>query len=630
MADYRVGLEQALLDAGTIQSKISDIQSLVSKYCGGGMVDNRIYEYYADFSATMESQINANIGDIVTNVGSFISWLNTSIENELSTARATAESAAAAAASMIDLGDDSGPSTTSKADTAKAVSQFRLESEDGDTIARAVEGSALEQYVIDGEEWSKLPQEVQDAVKAKLAELGYTEEEIDDFVNGETPVSKVVLNAVSDALQDTLMKNQELAKVLIDKYGFNPFDDTGHAIPSLIASILLIDAKDPNDEYDIIGLLKDQYGVSLVDQVQLESLRSQLTDALEQNPDLRQQLIDKYGFDIFNEDGTINDSLLTMAMLMDNKSSTDSFDLAAFLKNAQNGTGNAQATLAANLNSLTDSNGENTTAGGAATNVSNALSDALNQNALDAEAVNGTEGGGIDSTVGQAGASLGGISSLSETVGEEGKDIINSLSDADKNKLNSLTDIIVKGKTIKPAIAEKSTGQAGIGALGAGLAGIGALGIAGGGFVFAKKKKEEEENNFDSDDGEYDENQNTSNSIKNKGNVNVQGIDGGVSMGGNKSGTGNAGNTNGLDGANARGTSSSATSGSQNPNGLDEMMFDKISPVMDDKNNKEWLYGLGIGLGAAAAAGKAIHDHNDDDEPDENNAGFLNNEKAAR
>ena len=118
--------------------------------------------------------------------------------------------------------------------------------------------------------------------------------------------------------------------------------------------------------------------------------------------------------------------------------------------------------------------------------------------------------------------------------------------------------------------------------------------------------------------------------IKNKGNVNVQGIDGGVSMGGNKSGTGNAGNTNGLDGANARGTSSSATSGSQNPNGLDEMMFDKISPVMDDKNNKEWLYGLGIGLGAAAAAGKAIHDHNDDDEPDENNAGFLNNEKAAR
>lgn len=75
---------------------------------------------------------------------------------------------------------------------------------------------------------------------------------------------------------------------------------------------------------EIESILKGEMGVS---NVKLKELSSKLEAALKSDPALRQKLIDLYGFDIFNEDGTVNKDRLALAMIMDAKNDKDKYDL---------------------------------------------------------------------------------------------------------------------------------------------------------------------------------------------------------------------------------------------------------------------------------------------------------------
>ena len=92
-----------------------------------------------------------------------------------------------------------------------------------------------------------------------------------------------------------------------------------------------MDLKDPNDKYDIIKQLKEDYGITLVNQNSLAELKTKLEEAYKNDPDFREKLKKKYGFDIIDEDGNVIESNLTMAMIMDDADKKDDYDINKLL-----------------------------------------------------------------------------------------------------------------------------------------------------------------------------------------------------------------------------------------------------------------------------------------------------------
>ncbi|MBR2828364.1 MAG: hypothetical protein IKE70_03950 [Bacilli bacterium] len=192
-----------------------------------------------------------------------------------------------------------------------------------------------DKYYIDKDKWSKISTTLQSAVIAGLKKVGYEDEEVNDIVNGKVGIPKVVLGTIGKTLKNTLNKFSDLKAVLKDKYGFDIFTDSGKIIPVALSGILFMDLKDANDQYDIIKQLKDDYGVTLVNQNLLNTYKQQLEELYKKDPSIRELILKKYGIDVFNEDGTVNDSNLTWAKIMDDADKKDDYDLAKLIKESE-------------------------------------------------------------------------------------------------------------------------------------------------------------------------------------------------------------------------------------------------------------------------------------------------------
>ena len=189
----------------------------------------------------------------------------------------------------------------------------------------------LQQYVVDPGAFNALSPEDQDAIINKLREVGYSTEEIENIINGKTGIPAILVKELSKTLENALLDHPEIRQLIIDIYGFDIFNDDGSINYTKLAMLIFIDMKDPNDKYDLIKLLYERYGIELVPRDELLWLAEQLMRALQADPDLRRRLLELYGFDIFNPDGTINYYNLIIAMLMDKMDPNDEFNLMKHL-----------------------------------------------------------------------------------------------------------------------------------------------------------------------------------------------------------------------------------------------------------------------------------------------------------
>ena len=185
----------------------------------------------------------------------------------------------------------------------------------------------LEQYNVSKGDWENLSDEDKTAIVDKLKEVGYSDEEIEALQNGEYNLPKVAMSDVAEALENALKTDESLRDKLIDKYGFDLFYEDGTINPTKLASALMIDAGNSSDAYDLINMLINDYGIDLIGMGDLNNLVTQLMNGLELNPDLREQLLNKYGFDIFNEDGTVNIDKLRYAIMIDGFDNVDNLDM---------------------------------------------------------------------------------------------------------------------------------------------------------------------------------------------------------------------------------------------------------------------------------------------------------------
>lgn len=216
-----------------------------------------------------------------------------------------------------------------------------------------------------------------------------------------------------------------------------------------------------------INNIKD--GKVSVDKVRLEELASQLEKLYKLDPSIRQKLKDLYGFDIFNDDGTINKEKLAIAMLMDAKNSNDQYDLKTLLTKL-------------NANTSTGNSGNKSTTG----NVTKVVANDIGGSSQTTSTIAGAAAG-LGATVAAVGGTTSKATGLAASAEEEA--LAGDKSSDSSNKNSSLLDGLKSEMNhvinrIKPS-GNISTKQ-GNAAIIAG-AGLGTVSLAGGGIMAGKK-----------------------------------------------------------------------------------------------------------------------------------------------
>lgn len=192
--------------------------------------------------------------------------------------------------------------------------------------------TSYENYQSDSSEtWNNLNDDYKTNLSNKLQELGFTENEINTIKNGVIDVPEISVNAVSSKLEEAYKNNPSIRNELIEQYGFDIYNSDGSVNKDKLSLAMLMDDKNGKDSYSLISLLHNKYNLDIVDQTKYSNLSSRLTDLIETNSSIREEIIKQYGFDIYNDDGSINGDRLSLAMLIDNKDTKDGYDLVNYL-----------------------------------------------------------------------------------------------------------------------------------------------------------------------------------------------------------------------------------------------------------------------------------------------------------
>ena len=260
-------------------------------------MDYRVKDY---LSYMKIPELTRNMGDWYNDMDGYKSWLSNSNEAAYNTQKAIErESAAATAAlnSTIDSTFGSGNKSISGVGTS------------GD-------------YSIDANAWANLPSDVKDSVIASLKNAGYTDDEVNKIISGEETVKKQTVNRISTIVESLSKTNSSVRGKLKDLFGFDLFKD-GSVEPNLLTAAIFISSKGLG--YDV-----DTSSASV-----FSSNKNVLSYALQKeykdNPGIRKQIEEDYGFDIFKDDGTVDDDKLILVLFMDGAKKDDALDISKYV-----------------------------------------------------------------------------------------------------------------------------------------------------------------------------------------------------------------------------------------------------------------------------------------------------------
>ena len=228
-------IETTITNAGTISSNITSLTESVSTEISA--IDLRVFNYFDCFSDAKSS--NGYLGDEVTTVDSFKDWMTETYADFTKTKTAV-----------------DGMSGT-------GIPDLSLSEQFEQFPSINVDPSKTTPYDLTAEAWETLSTEDKKAIEAKLKELGFTDDEIQAIKNGNASVNRTTLNKLNSALEKLNNDGSDVRQVILEQYGFDVFNDDGTVNQDKLALALLIDGKNPNDEYDLVNLLKTKYGIDL-------------------------------------------------------------------------------------------------------------------------------------------------------------------------------------------------------------------------------------------------------------------------------------------------------------------------------------------------------------------------------
>ena len=154
-----------------------------------------------------------------------------------------------------------------------------------------------------------------------LGNHGLSEEKANEIVNGEYSVSQVLIDSTSEKLVELYQSNSSIKQGIMNQYGIDVFNDDGTVNNDMLSFVLYMDDLDGKDNYSLINLLSTNYGINMVDSNLLSRYEKTMEALLLTDFGVKEAVINEYGFDIYNYDGSINTDRLTLVMLIDSKRS---------------------------------------------------------------------------------------------------------------------------------------------------------------------------------------------------------------------------------------------------------------------------------------------------------------------
>ena len=231
-------IETVITNSSTISTNITSTADAIDGVVGA--VDRRVYDYF-EFFKEMEEKSSALRWE-ESNANGFGSWMSDTYSDFL-TVKANTEGTA-----------------------GKGVPDLTLPEAHQQFPSINVDPNSVTPYDLTSQAWENLSTEDKKAIEAKLKELGFTDEEIQAIKDGNASVNKTVLDKLDSALTKLNNEGSDVRDVILKQYGFDVFNEDGTINKDKLALALLIDGKDPNDDYDLVNLLKTKYGIDLFPQ----------------------------------------------------------------------------------------------------------------------------------------------------------------------------------------------------------------------------------------------------------------------------------------------------------------------------------------------------------------------------
>ena len=243
-------LEKVEEDIKSITGKVNDTSSTIDEFITG--IDHRIKMYFYDSITGPIRNSQKDLDNDAVSCDNFNTWITDSYSDLTKTISQTQDIADSVSSSDISANVD-GTSTGSGDASLQDIAT--LSSAVGTTVGGLGSADKAEQFPLDPEAWGNLSGAEKEAIVKKLKELGFTDEEINNIKDGKVSVDKVQLEELASQLEKLYKLDPSIRQKLKDLYGFDIFNDDGTVNKEKLAIAMLMDAKNPNDQYDLKTLL---------------------------------------------------------------------------------------------------------------------------------------------------------------------------------------------------------------------------------------------------------------------------------------------------------------------------------------------------------------------------------------
>lgn len=234
-------------NASKISQNLEAISKDTTKYYN--KIDSRILRKFSDTFSQINNY-NGKIQNDIDNVDTYGNWLSQTLDDYTGT-RTNVEGMTP---DLSDISADVGDTSLGEGD-ASLKDLSSISSIIGSAVGGLGSADKAEQFPLDPEAWENLSGSEKEAIVKKLKELGFTDEEINNIKDGKVSVDKVRLEELASQLEKLYKLDPSIRQKLKDLYGFDIFNDDGTVNKEKLAIAMLMDAKNPNDQYDLKTLL---------------------------------------------------------------------------------------------------------------------------------------------------------------------------------------------------------------------------------------------------------------------------------------------------------------------------------------------------------------------------------------
>lgn len=212
-------------------------------------IDSRILRKFSDTFSQINNY-NGKIQDDIDNIDTYGNWLSQTLDDYTG----TRNNVEGMTPDLSDISADVGDTSLGEGD-ASLKDLSSISSIIGSTVGGLGSADKAEQFPLDPEVWENLSGSEKESIVKKLKELGFTDEEINNIKDGKVSVDKVKLEELASQLEKLYKLDPSIRQKLKDLYGFDIFNDDGTVNKEKLAIAMLMDAKNPNDQYDLKTLL---------------------------------------------------------------------------------------------------------------------------------------------------------------------------------------------------------------------------------------------------------------------------------------------------------------------------------------------------------------------------------------